>query len=117
MPIAIVRNPHVRFLASKSYGVEAPILLGSEIAASAPCLAGVLSISFFLLITVWVTPEDRARGVHAPRLFCFNAGFSGCPNGVLSQACRNGSADVHNPAVHVCQECQCHRQFVSAPNV
>jgi hypothetical protein len=32
--------------------VEAPILLGSEITASAPCLAEVLSISSFLLITV-----------------------------------------------------------------
>src|SRR5215471_12762892 len=27
--------------------------------ASAPCLAGVLSISFCLLFTVWVTPENQ----------------------------------------------------------
>src|SRR5450755_2808595 len=27
--------------------------------AAAPCLAGLLSLCFFLLITVWVTPENQ----------------------------------------------------------
>src|SRR5215831_16716970 len=40
-------------------GVEAPILLGSDLTSSGPCLALLLSICFLLLITVWVTPENR----------------------------------------------------------
>jgi hypothetical protein len=39
--------------------VEAPILLGSAITSSAACLPGCLSLCFFLLITVWVTPENQ----------------------------------------------------------
>src|SRR6516164_10881068 len=59
--VATGNNPPqaVRFLPWKSNGVDARILLGSEITASAPCLAGVLSVSFFLLITIWVTPENQ----------------------------------------------------------
>ena len=38
--------------------VEAPILLGSEILLPSPCVPRVLSLSFFLLITIWVTPEN-----------------------------------------------------------
>src|SRR6516225_5831410 len=59
--VATGNNPPyaVRFLLSKSYGVEHPILFISGITASAPCLAGLLSVSFFLLITVWVTPENQ----------------------------------------------------------
>jgi len=35
------------------------ILLGPAMTASAPCLAGALSISFIVLFTVWVTPENQ----------------------------------------------------------
>src|SRR6185295_4992622 len=53
----------VRFLPSKSYGVEAPILLGPAMSSSAPCLAGFLPLCSFLLFTVWVTPEDQLAKV------------------------------------------------------
>src|ERR1700674_1866292 len=54
------RPPYaVRFLPSKSYGVEAPILLGSPTSSPAPCLTDPLSLCSFLLITIWVTPESQ----------------------------------------------------------
>src|SRR5215831_18582963 len=42
--------------------------------------------------------RKSARGVGAPRLFCFNAGFSGSPNGILTQAVTYRSIRVHKPA-------------------
>src|ERR1035437_6546897 len=35
--------------------MEAPILLGSGAGSSAPCFTGVLALSFFLSVTIWVT--------------------------------------------------------------
>src|SRR5215813_9608484 len=43
--------------------------------------------------------RKSACGVGAPRLFCFNAGFSGSPNGILTQAVAHRSIRVHKPAL------------------
>src|SRR6516162_13479 len=47
----------------------------------APCLAGVLRVCSLVFFTIWVTPEGRLAKLVPSRLFCFNAGFSGSPNG------------------------------------
>jgi hypothetical protein len=52
--------------------------------ASASCSMAVLSISFSLLITVWVTPKI-ACGVGAITAFLFYGGFFGFPNGAICQ--------------------------------
>src|ERR1019366_4452266 len=51
----------VRFLPSKSKGVEAAILLGSGISVGEPCLVRVLSLCFFSFFTFWVTSWKSAR--------------------------------------------------------
>jgi hypothetical protein len=61
-------------------------------------LAGLLSISFFLLITVWVTPENRARGGATSRLYCFTAGFSRAPYGCSVGHASRIPAHMHKPA-------------------
>jgi len=53
----------VQQIVTGSYGVEAPILLGSAMSSSAPCLAGFLPLCSFLLFTVWVTPENQLAKV------------------------------------------------------
>src|SRR5215472_3086275 len=42
--------------------------------------------------------RKSARGVGASRLFCFTAGFSGSPNGMLSRATGRASNHVNKPA-------------------
>jgi hypothetical protein len=42
--------------------------------------------------------RKSACGVGVPRLFCFNAGFSGSPTGVIQEARRARSSGVHKPA-------------------
>src|SRR5215831_11477373 len=42
--------------------------------------------------------RKSAREGCASRLFCFNAGFSGSPNGVRSGADQDSSVPVHKPA-------------------
>jgi SMP-30/Gluconolactonase/LRE-like region len=87
---ATVRERHAK--------VEAPILLGSTIASSTPCLAGLLSRFSLLLITVWVTPENQLAEIGFSRLFCFNAGFFGTLKSPLIQARPRGSNSVHKSA-------------------
>src|SRR5690348_15197310 len=96
----------VRFLAPKSYGVEAPILLGSGITASAPCLAGVLWISFFLLITVWVTPENQLAEFLLRGSSVLTQDFRGPQMGCLrrsgdsaQRACINRLSTIYNTVV------------------
>jgi len=43
--------------------LEIPILLGAAITSSAACLAASWSLSFSLLITVWVTPGNQLVGL------------------------------------------------------
>jgi imidazolonepropionase-like amidohydrolase len=45
--------------------------------------------------------RKSAREVGASRLFCFNAGFSGSPNGVVIQAGCSGSLPVHKATIKV----------------
>src|SRR5207302_4479858 len=35
--------------------------MGLGITGAAPCLAGVFSVCFFLFVTIWVAPGNRAR--------------------------------------------------------
>src|SRR5208283_3710909 len=67
----------------KSYGVEALILLGSGAPSSEPCFPGVLSLSFFLFVTIWVTSLGSVlrRGYFAESPFY--PIFSRSPNGSL----------------------------------
>src|SRR5271166_2473352 len=51
----------VRFLPSKSNGVEPAILLGSGVTAGGPCLERVLPLCFFSFFTFWVTSWKSAR--------------------------------------------------------
>src|SRR6202050_5147872 len=53
----------VPFLASKLYGVEALISLGSALTSPTPCLAGLLSLCSVLLITICVTAESQLARV------------------------------------------------------
>src|ERR1035438_10690135 len=51
----------VRFFPLKSQGVEALILLGPDETLYGPCFTGVLSLSFFLSVTIWVTDRKSTR--------------------------------------------------------
>jgi hypothetical protein len=65
---------------ASSYRVKLKFNGGSEMA-----LRAVLSISLFLLITVWVTPENQPAELS--RLFCFQGTIFGVPkSGALSQS-------------------------------
>ena len=67
----------------KSYGVEALILLGSETLSSEPCFPGVLWLSFFLFVTIWVTSSGSVlrRGYFA--VLRFTLMLMRSPNGSL----------------------------------
>src|SRR5471032_1988877 len=62
-----------------------------------PCLAGLRPLSCSCLLTIWVAPENRLAKLRTPRTYCFNAGFSGAPNGVRLQSGRAASGTAHNP--------------------
>src|SRR5208282_4869021 len=73
--------------------------MGFGVISSAPCLAGVFVVCSFLFVTIWVAPENRAHEWQDSRLYCFNAGFSGVPNGPYAHVFNKGSDLVHKPAV------------------
>src|SRR5471030_70038 len=62
-----------------------------------PCLAGLRPLSCSCLLTIWVAPKNRLAKLRTPRTYCFNAGFSGAPNGVRLQSGRAASGTAHNP--------------------
>src|SRR5580658_8760620 len=74
--------------------------MGFGVTSTAPCLAGVFGVCSFLFVTIWVAPENRARGWLDSRLYCFNAGFSGVPNGPYAHVFNRGSDFVHKPTVN-----------------
>src|SRR5260370_42594876 len=53
--------------------------------ASAPCLAAFFSISFLLLITVWVTPENQLAELALRGSSVLPQDFRGPQMGVVSQ--------------------------------
>src|SRR5271170_3767268 len=73
--------------------------MGFGVISSAPCLAGVFVVCSFLFVTIWVAPENRAHEWQDSRLYCFNAGFSGVPNGPYAHVFNKGSDLVHKPAI------------------
>src|SRR6266446_2651315 len=73
----------VRLLPSKSYGVEAPILLGSGITRSAPCGTRLSSLCSLLRLTIWVTPRSRLAKLELRGLSVLQQDFRG-PQVVLS---------------------------------
>src|ERR1035438_8208552 len=73
----------VRFFPLKSQGVEALILLGPDETLSGPCFTGVLSLSFFLSVTIWVTSLGSVLRSANFANFCFTPIFTGSPNGTL----------------------------------
>src|ERR1035437_2669471 len=62
-----------------------------------PCLAGLRPLSCSCSLTIWVASENRLAKLRTPRTYCFNAGFSGLPNGVTPQPGSAASGTVHNP--------------------
>src|SRR5260370_37910727 len=83
--MATVNKPPyaVRLLPSKSYGVEAPILLGSGITRSAPCGTRLSSLCSLLRLTIWVTPRSRLAKLELRGLSVLQQDFRG-PQVVLS---------------------------------
>src|ERR1019366_847443 len=94
------RPPYgVKFLPRKSYGVEALILLGCGITSPTPCVPGSRRVCCFLLFTIWVAPENRSAKLRTSRISCFNAGFSGAPNGCPSSYLIRAASPTHNLGV------------------
>src|SRR5271166_2551572 len=85
----------VRFLPSKSNGVEPAILLGSGVTAGGPCLERVLPLCFFSFFTFWVTSWKSAREARTSLPLCFTTGFPGSPEGSLPQSLFSSSNAVH----------------------
>ena len=71
------------------YGVAAPILLGSGISSSGPLFGGPVIAMLCFVVHRLGGSRKSAREVGASRLFCFNAGFSGSPNGVAPSTSRH----------------------------
>ncbi len=67
----------------KSKGVEALILLGSGEDFGGPCFTGVLALSCFLSVTIWVTSLGPVREAEFFAVLLFYPMFSGSPNGSL----------------------------------
>src|SRR5208283_2335194 len=101
----------VRFLPSKSKGVETAILLGSGVTAGKPCLERVLSLCFFSFFTFWVTSWKSAREALTSLPLCFTTGFPGSPKGSLPQHLFSTSNAVHRSGsmshTHTCNLAHC----------
>ena len=64
--------------------MEAPIFKGSALAATTPCLAfGLIVMLSIVIHLLALTPENELAKRHLRYATCFNAGFSGSPNGRL----------------------------------
>ena len=62
--------------------MEALILLGSDEVFSGPCFTAVLALSFFLLVTIWVTSLGSNCEVTVFAHLLFYPSFFGSPNGL-----------------------------------
>src|ERR1039458_10229933 len=100
----------VKFLASKSYGVAGPILLGSEETVSGPCFTEVLSLSLFLSVTIWVTSLGRfcqaatsqtsvfPQYLRGPQMVHYASALTPQPAGRIGQVTRNSTRARGNGA-------------------
>src|SRR5437773_11650698 len=96
------RPPYgVRFLPSKSYGVEAPILLGSGCVAWIACLAALFRLCFFPRLTIWVTSLGFCAAELLPPHPRFYSMFSGVTNWSTSAQPSRIRSRVHNSGVTV----------------
>ena len=59
--------------------MEALILLGSEAVSSEPCFPGVLRLSFFLFVTIWVTSLGSVSAKGKLRILRSTPMFYGVP--------------------------------------
>src|SRR5439155_15147543 len=87
-----------RFLPSKSYGVEAPILLGSGCVAWIACLA-LFRLCFFPRLTIWVTSLGFCAAELLPPHPRFYSMFSGVTNWSTSAQPSRIRSRVHNSGV------------------
>src|SRR6266478_1096583 len=108
----------VRLLPSKSYGVEAPILLGSGITRSAPCGTRLSSLCSLLRLTIWVTPRSRLAKLELRGLSVLQQDFRG-PQVVLSFSPSYSTQRpcigqvLHCPGHHSRTNCSARSSFVS----
>src|SRR5206468_10744042 len=86
----------VRFLPSKSYGMEAPILLGSGCVAWIACLAALFRLCFFPRLTIWVTSLGFCAAELLPPHPRFYSMFSGVTNWSTSAQPSRIRSRVHN---------------------
>src|SRR5439155_11938053 len=94
------RPPYgVRFLPSKSYGVEAPILLGSGCVAWIACLAALFRLCFFPRLTIWVTSLGFCAAELLPPHPRFYSMFSGVTKWSTSAQPSRIRSRVHNSGV------------------
>src|SRR5271170_541669 len=80
-------------------GRGSPDFIGLSANFFGPLFGGPLLAMLFFVDHRLGDSRKSAREVCPSRLFCFTAGFSGSPNGVLSQAARCGSTAVHKSTV------------------
>src|SRR5438093_4384932 len=96
------RPPYgVRFLPSKSYGVEAPILLGSGCVAWIACLAALFRLCFFPRLTIWVTSLGFCAAELLPPHPRFYSMFSGVTNWSTSAQPSRIRSRVHNSGLMI----------------
>src|SRR5206468_1438420 len=93
-----------RFLPSKSYGVEAPILLGSGCVAWIAWLAALFRLCFFPRLTIWVTSLGFCAAELLPPHPRFYSMFSGVTNWSNSAQPSRIRSRVHNSGVTVILE-------------
>src|SRR5206468_12534146 len=89
-----------RFLPSKSYGVEAPILLGSGCVAWIACLAALFRLCFFPRLTIWVTSLGFCAAELLPPHPRFYSMFLGVTNWSTSAQPSRIRSRVHNSGVY-----------------
>src|SRR5207247_6409689 len=91
----------VRFLPSKSSGVEARILLGSGCVAWIACLAALFRLCFFPRLTIWVTSLGFCAAELLPPHPRFYSMFSGVTNWSTSAQPSRIRSRVHNSGDNV----------------
>src|ERR1044071_2779476 len=72
-----------------------PDFIGPRDVFFSPLPGGLLTVMLFSVVHRLGDSRKSAREVGASRLFCFNAGFSGSPNGCLLQTSKPPLIPVH----------------------
>ena len=100
--------------------MEAPILLGSDETFSGPCLPGVLSLSSFLSVTIWVTSLGSVCEVASLAELLFYPNIYGVPKWfiTLPPLCRKpqgriAQVQIFLPLVFISQGFQRLRRYIT----